>query len=226
MTCLHRLVATKAIDYDIQHYLHNECNIIEKLAAVNMSPVDRRLDLILNICRLIVRGLSFEEQESIVKKYSAVLSNNISETDAVLIMNIFIPLRQNVNFTLSPDLLNNVCNLALGNVHYNVRITTCKFIAVVLNKMNEHNECYQRVLLYFKEKIDSSLQSNNIDAKQAAVLLQIWLTKAVIIRGSCDVEIFLNEVCNSFSILFRNKFDLIFNIFINIVSIAYESFQT
>ncbi|XP_031843171.2 MMS19 nucleotide excision repair protein isoform X1 [Nomia melanderi] len=199
LTCLQRLVATKTIDYDIQHYLHNECSIIEKLTAINMSPVDWRLDLILNICRLIVRSLTFEEQESIVNKYSDILSKSISETDAVLIMNIFIPLRQNVNFTLGPDLLDNLCNLALSNTHSNVRSTTCKFIAVVLNKMNDHSECYQRVLLYFKEKIDISLQSNtNIDVKQAAVLLQIWLTKAVITKGSCDVEIFLNKLMNLF----------------------------
>nr|XP_033340790.1 MMS19 nucleotide excision repair protein homolog [Megalopta genalis] len=194
LTCLHRLVATKNIDYDIQQYLHNECNIIEKLAAIDISPLDQRLDLILNISRLIVRSLTLEQQQSIVDKYVAALSTNILEIKAVFIMNIFIPLRLNVDLILTSDLLENLCNLALNSIHSNVRLTTCKFIAVVLNKMNDNSECFRRVLLYFKEKINISLETNI--CIEAAASLQIWLTKAVITRGSYDVEIFLDEITN------------------------------
>ncbi|XP_078052901.1 MMS19 nucleotide excision repair protein isoform X2 [Augochlora pura] len=194
LTCLHRLVATKSIDYDIHNYLHNQCSIIEKLVAIDISPLDQRLDLILNISRLIVRNLTFEQQQSIVDKYVTALNTSILESKAVLIMNIFIPLRLNVNLMLTSDLLQNLCNLALNNIHSNVRLTTCKFIAVVLNKMNDSSECFRRVLSYFKEKISVSLEANI--CIEAAASLQIWLTKAVITRGSYDVEIFLNELTN------------------------------
>ncbi|XP_076650340.1 MMS19 nucleotide excision repair protein isoform X2 [Halictus rubicundus] len=195
LTCLHRLVATKNIDYDIQHYLHNECSIIEKLSAIEISPEDQRLDLILNISRLTVRNLTVDEQQSIVDRYAAALSTSISETNAMLIMNIFIPLKPNVNLALTSDLFENLCNLALRSAHSNVRLTTCKFIAVMVNKMNDDNENFRSVLLYYKKVLESNAC---IDVKQAAAFLQLWLTKAIITRGSCDVDIFLNELTDLF----------------------------
>ncbi|XP_054016831.1 MMS19 nucleotide excision repair protein homolog [Hylaeus anthracinus] len=199
LTCLHRLVATKSIDYDVQHYLHNECNIIEKLVAFNIDPTDQRLHLILCICRLIVRNLTVEEQQKIINKYAPVLSEKISETNAALIMNIFIPLRPNVDLTINLSLLENLYNLALNNNYSNIRCITSKFIAVILNKMNDDNECFQHVLLYFKEKINNNLESNiSIEIKKASASLQIWLTKAIITKGSGNVENFLNELSNIF----------------------------
>lgn len=198
LACLHRLVATNTADYDVQHYLYSKCNIIEKLTTFRVSPVDQRLDPILNISRLIVRNLTSGEQKEIVNKYAAILSGEVSEIDAVLIMNIFIPLRQHVNITISPMLLENLYNLALNSTHSNIRLITCKFIAIVLNKMNDNDECSKRLLLYFKEKITDNLQPDiDIGVQQATASLQIWLTKAVITKGSCDVGLFLDEVCNN-----------------------------
>ncbi|XP_043266247.1 MMS19 nucleotide excision repair protein [Colletes gigas] len=199
LTCLHRLITTKNINYDIQQYLHNECNIIEILRALNVSPMDQRLNLILNICRLIVRNLTPEEQQKIANTYATTLSENISETNAALIMNIFIPLRPNVDLTINLNLLEKLYSLALNSIHLNIKCITCKFIAVILNKMNDDNECFKHVLVYLKEKISNNLESNiDIEVKKASVLLQIWLTKAVITKGSCNVEIFLDELSNTF----------------------------
>ncbi|XP_076241898.1 MMS19 nucleotide excision repair protein [Calliopsis andreniformis] len=199
LACLHRLVATKDIDYDIHHYLYNECNIIEKLIALNVTPEDQILDLILNICRLIVRKLTSEEQQKIVNRYAAMLNEQISETNAVLIMNIIIPLRQNINLIISSNLLENLYNLSLNSIYSNIRLITCKFIAVMLNKMNDNDEYSQHILLYFKEKIANKLDTSiSIEAKQAAVSLQMWLTKAIITKGSCNAYILLNELTNIF----------------------------
>lgn len=199
LTCLHRLVATKSINYDIRHYLHNECNIIEKLAGLNISPTDQRLNLILHICQLIVRSFMFEEQQKIVNTYAPVLSKQILESNAVLIMNIFIPLRPNIDLSINLNLLENLYNLALNSIHSNIRFITCKFIAVILNKMNDDDECFQHVLSYFKEKINNNLKSDiGSEAKKVAAFLQIWLTKAIITKGSCNVEIFLDELSNIF----------------------------
>ena len=198
LTCLHRLVATENINYDVQHYLYNECNIIEKLTTLNINHTDQRLDLVLNICRLIVRSLTLEEQQNVVNKYFSVLSEQSSEADAALVMNIFIPLRQNVDLAINTNLLQNLYNLALNSQHSNIRLITCKFIAVILNKINDDNEYFQRALSYFKEIINNNLNSNtNIKIMQAAASLQIWLTKAIITKGSSNAEIFLNEVCKN-----------------------------
>ncbi|XP_076678333.1 MMS19 nucleotide excision repair protein [Andrena cerasifolii] len=199
LACLHRLVATNTADYDVQHYLYSKCNIIEKLTTFGLSPVDQRLDPILNISRLIVRNLTSEEQKEIVNKYAAILSGEVSVIDTVLVMNIFIPLRQNINITISPKLLENLYDLAINSTHSNIRLITCKFIAIVLNKMNDNDECSKRLLLYFKEKITNNLQSDiDIDVQQATASLQIWLTKAIITKGSCDVGLFLDELTNTF----------------------------
>ncbi|OAD54066.1 MMS19 nucleotide excision repair protein like protein, partial [Eufriesea mexicana] len=197
LKCLHRLVTTKNIDYNVQHYLYHECNIIEKLTTFNISPMDQRLDLVLDICRLIVRNLTLEEQQNVVNKYATSLSQQISESDAVLVMNIFIPLRQNIDLAMNLNLLQNLHNLALNSNHSNIRLITCKFIAVILNKINDNSEHFQHILLYFKEKINNNLNSDiNIEIVRATASLQVWLTKAIITKGSCNVEIFLDELTN------------------------------
>lgn len=199
LTCLHRLVATTAIDYNILQYLYDECHIIQKLAALNINPMDERLDLVLNICRLIVRNLMIEEQQNLVNKYISVLSEQSSEFDAALVMNIFIPLYQDVDLAINVNLLQNVHNLALYSQHSNIRLIACKFIAVILNKFDDSNKYFQHALSYFKEAINNNLNSDtNIEIMQASASLQIWLTKAIIIKGSRDVEIFLDEVCKNF----------------------------
>ncbi|XP_076759252.1 MMS19 nucleotide excision repair protein isoform X1 [Xylocopa sonorina] len=198
LSCLHRLVATKHIDYDVSYYLYHECNIIEKLADLNIDSTDQNLDLVLNISRLIVRNLTLEEQRNVVSKYSSSLSAQVSEIDAVYVMNIFIPLRQNVDLTIDLNLLQNLCYLALNSSHSRIRLITCKFIAVILNKINDDNEHFQHILSYFKEKIRDNLNSDiDIEIKQATASLQVWLVKAMITKGSRDVEIFLNELTST-----------------------------
>lgn len=167
--------------------------------SLSITPEDQRLDLILNIGRLIVRNLTFEEQQMIVNRYLPSLSSQISETNAVFIMNIFIPLRQNVNFSIISNFIETLYNLVVNSNYSNIRLITCKFIAVILNKMND-NEYFQSVLLHFKEKITNTLEVDvDIGAKQTMASLQIWLTKAIVTKGSCNVDIFLDEVCKSCS---------------------------
>nr|XP_012153539.1 PREDICTED: MMS19 nucleotide excision repair protein homolog isoform X2 [Megachile rotundata] len=197
LTCLHRLVVVENIDYNIKHYLYNECNIIEKLAALKINPVDQRLNLVLNICRLIIRNLTFEEQQRVVNKYAIILNEQVSEIDAIFIMNIFIPLRQSIDLPINLDLFKNLYSLVLNNIHTNIKSITWEFFAVLLNKMNDSNPCFQSILSYFKNQIANDLKSNiNIEIKQAAASLQVWLTKAIITKGCRDGEIFLNELTN------------------------------
>ena len=195
LTCLHRLVVAKDVDYNIQHYLYNECNIIEKLALLKMNPADQRFDLVLNICRLIVRNLTFEEQQEVVNKYATILCDQVSIIDAIFIMNIFIPLRQYVNLSISLSLFQNLYNLQLNNIHSNIKLITWEFFAVTLNKMNDNDQCFQSTLSCLKKQIANDLKSDiNTEMKQTAAALQVWLTKAIITKGSCNAEIFLNEL--------------------------------
>lgn len=169
------------------------------MIALRFNPIDQRLDIVLNICRLIIRNLTLEEQQNLINKYSSVLSEQVSEFDAIFVMNLFIPLRQNVDFIINLNLLQNLYNLAFNNNYLNIRLITHKFIAVILNKVNDNDESFLCILSYFKEKINNNLNLNvNTEIMKAAVSLQIWLTKAIITKGSCNVEIFLNEVRKNF----------------------------
>lgn len=169
------------------------------MIALRFNPIDQRLDIVLNICRLIVRNLTLEEQQNLINKYASVLNEQVSEFDAIFVMNLFIPLRQNVDFIINLNLLQNLHNLAFNNNYLNIRLITHKFIAVILNKINDNDELFLRILSYFKEKINNNLNLNvNTEIMKAAVSLQVWLTKAIITKGSCDVEIFLNEVRKNF----------------------------
>ncbi|XP_026674112.1 MMS19 nucleotide excision repair protein homolog isoform X2 [Ceratina calcarata] len=195
LSCLHKLVATKHIDYDAQHYLYERCNIIEKLSALNISPTDQRLDLILNIFRLIVRNFTFEKQQRIANRYVPILSGQASEVDAVFTINLLIPLRKDIDLAINNNLFENLYNLAVNSVHSNVRLITCKFVAVILNKMNIISEYFEHMLLYFNDRIKDNLGSDSdIDVKKATASLKVWITKAIITKGFHDVEMFLDEL--------------------------------
>lgn len=198
LSCLHRLVATKRVDYDVQHYLYEKCNIIEKLSALYVTHRDQRLDLISNIFRLVVRNFTFEEQQRVANKYVPILSGHVSEIDSILIMNLLIPLRKDVDLAIDNNVLENLYNLAVNSVHSNVRLATCKFIAVILNKMNITSEYFEHALLYFNDRVKDNLSSDSdIDVKRATACLKVWMTKAIITKGFRDVEMFLDELTNT-----------------------------
>lgn len=189
---IQKLVALKKSDYNIHQFLYKECHIIDKLISYETNVVDHKM-LISNICQLIIRSLTIEEQRAIVAKYAAALDTKIPETDVTIMMNLFISLRKDINLNLNNNTVENLYNLATSNCNLNIRQTSCKFLSVLLNKMKVSD--LDRIVSYLEDKINNNLNANNdIELKQHTVHFQIWMTKALVMRGYAKSQYFLENL--------------------------------
>ncbi|XP_015188175.1 PREDICTED: MMS19 nucleotide excision repair protein homolog [Polistes dominula] len=193
LNCIHKLVSTKD-NFDIQYYLYNECNIVDRLIlfATKHTSADK-LSLISNICQCIVRGLSTVDQQTITDKYIVQITQQTCDTSVVtVIISLLISLRQDVKLTLDKCLLQSLYNLAINNSNSITRMISCQLLAVILNKMN-NMEHFKDCFLYLEEKVKTNLESNfDINTKRATVILYIWLTKAAVTKGSYNSQDCLN----------------------------------
>lgn len=190
---IQKLIASKKSDFNIHRFLYKECHIIDKLISYKTNVVDHKM-LISNVCQLIVRNLTIEEQCTIVAKYAVALNIKTSKTDVTIIMNLFIPLRKDINLNISNDMVENLYNLAINSRSPDVKQTSCKFLSVLLNKMEMAD--LSRIVPYLEDKINNNLKADNdIELKQNTVNFQIWITKAFITRGYGKSQYFLENVC-------------------------------
>lgn len=189
---IQKLIALKKSDYNIYQFLYKECHIIDNLISYETNVVDHKM-LISNICQLIIRNLTIEEQRAIVAKYAMVFNTNILETDMTIIMNLFISLRKDINLNINNNMIENLYNLAINNCNSDIRQTSCKFLSVLLNKIEVSD--LDRIVSYLEDKISNNLNTNNdIKLKQHTVNFQIWMTKALIMRGYAKSQHFLENV--------------------------------
>lgn len=189
---IQKLIALKKSDYNIYQFLYKECHIIDKLVSYGTNVVDHKM-LLSNICQLIVRNLTIEEQRAIVAKYAATLNTKIPETDVTIMMNLFIPLRKDINLDINTNVVENLYNLATSNCNPDIRQTSCKFLSVLLNKM-EISEL-DRTVSYLEDKISNNLNTDSdVKLKQHTVNFQIWMTKALVMRGYAKSQCFLENV--------------------------------
>jgi len=189
---IQKLIALKKSDYNIHQFLYKECHIIDKLILYETNIIDHKM-LISNICQLIVRNLTIEEQRAIVAKYVVALDTKIPETDVTVMMNLFISLRRDINLNLNNDMAENLYNLATNNSNLDIRQTSCKFLSVLLNKIKMSD--LDRIVSYLENKINNNLSADNdIKLKQHTVNFQIWMTKALVMRGYAKSQYFLENV--------------------------------
>ncbi|EGI62396.1 MMS19 nucleotide excision repair protein-like protein [Acromyrmex echinatior] len=189
---IQKLIALKKSDYNIHQFLYKECHIIDKLILYETNIVDHKM-LISNICQLIVRNLTIEEQRAIVAKYAGALDTKIPETDVTVIMNLFISLRKDIDLNLNNDMAENLYNIATSNCNLDIRQTSCKFLSVLLNKIEVSN--LDRIVSYLENKINNNLSADNdIKLKQHTVNFQIWMTKALVMRGYVKSQYFLENL--------------------------------
>ncbi|KYN36651.1 MMS19 nucleotide excision repair protein like protein [Trachymyrmex septentrionalis] len=189
---IQKLIALKKSDYNIHQFLYKECHIIDKLILYETNIVDHKM-LISNICQLIVRNLTIEEQRAIVMKYAVALDTKVPETDVTVIMNLFIPLRKDIDLNLNNDMVENLYNLATSNCNLDIRQTSCKFLSVLLNKIKVSD--LDRIVSYLENKINNNLSADNdIKLKQHTVNFQIWMTKALVMRGYAKSQYFLENL--------------------------------
>ncbi|XP_011871479.1 PREDICTED: MMS19 nucleotide excision repair protein homolog [Vollenhovia emeryi] len=187
---IQKLIAFKKSDYNVYQFLYKECHIIEKL--ISQTNVDHEM-LISNICQLIIRNLTIEEQRAIVAKYAVVLNTKNPETDVTIMMNLFISLRKDINLNINNSMVENLYNLATGNCNPDIRQTSCKFLSVLLNKMKVSD--LDRIVSYLEDKISNNLNTDSdIKLKQYTANFQIWVTKALVMRGYAKSQHFLENL--------------------------------
>lgn len=190
---IQKLIASKKSDFNIHRFLYKECHIIDKLISYKTNVVDHKM-LISNICQLIVRNLTIEEQCTIVTKYAVALNTKTSKTDITIIMNLFIPLRKDINLNIGNDMMENLYDLAINSCSPDIKQTSCKFLSVLLNKMEIAD--LNQIVPYLEDKINNNLKADNdIKLKQSTINFQIWITKAFITRGYGKSQYFLENVC-------------------------------
>lgn len=189
---IQKLIASKKSDFNIHLFLYKECQIIDKLISYKTNVIDHKM-LISNVCQLIIRNLTIEEQCTILAKYAVTLNTKILKTDATIIMNLFIPLRKDINLNISNDMVENLYNLAICSRNLDIKQTSCKFLSVLLNKMEMVD--LNRIVPYFEDKINNNLKTDNdIELKQNTINFQIWITKAFVMRGYSKSQYFLKNV--------------------------------
>lgn len=189
---IQKLIALKKSDYNVHQFLYKECHIIDKLISCETNIVEHKM-LMSNICQLIIRNLTIEEQRAIVTKYAVALNTNIPETDVTIMMNLFISLRKDINLNINNNMVENLYNLATSNCNPDIRQTSCKFLSVLLNKMKVSD--LDRILSYLEDKISNDLNTDSdIKLKQHTVNFQIWMTKALVMRGYAKSQYFLQNV--------------------------------
>jgi len=189
---IQKLITLKKSDYNIHQFLYKECCIIDKLISYETNIVDHKM-LISNICQLIIRNLAIEEQRAIVAKYAVALDLKIPETDVTIMINLFISLRKDINLNLSNNVVENLYNLATSNCNLDIRQISCKFLSVLLNKMKVSD--LDRIISYLENKINNNLSmDNDVKLKQHTVNFQIWMTKALVMRGYAKSQYFLENV--------------------------------
>lgn len=186
------LIASKTSDFNVHEFLYKECHIIDKLFSYETNVVDRKM-LICNLCQLIVRNLTSNEQRAIVAEYATALNTKIPETDVAVIMNLLIPLRNDIRLDVNNSTVENLYNLAISSRSSDIRQTTCAFLSVLLNKMESVD--LDRIVPYFEDEISNNLKANiDVELKRHTVHLQIWITKALVTRGYARSQYFLENV--------------------------------
>lgn len=194
---IQKLIASKKSDFNVHRFLYKECDIIDKLILYKTNVIDHKM-LISNVCQLIIRNLTIEEQCAILAKYAVALNTKILETDVTVIMNLFIPLRKDINLNISNDMVENLYNLTIGNRNLDIKQTSCKFLSVLLNKMEMAD--LNRIVPYLEDKIDNNLKTDNdIELRQDTINFQIWITKAFVMRGYSKSQYFLKNLTHLLS---------------------------
>ncbi|KAL0109927.1 hypothetical protein PUN28_013521 [Cardiocondyla obscurior] len=191
---IQKLIASKKSDYNIYQFLYKECHIIDKLISYEINIISHKMT-IYNICQLIIRNLTVEEQHAIAEKYAVALNTKSPETDLTIIMNLFISLRKDINLNINNNIVENLFNLATVSCNPDSRQISCKFLSVLLNKMKLSD--LDKIVSYLEDKINNNLSMDiDIELKQHTVSFQIWMTKALVMKGYAKSQYFLENITN------------------------------
>ncbi|KAK0162859.1 hypothetical protein PV327_006601 [Microctonus hyperodae] len=198
LNSIKKLLMSRKFEYNIHNYLYNNTNIMDEIFHLNFAhnynatEFPELHNLLSDICLLIIRKLSAEDQQNVVEKYSNYLRADMNK-NILLWVGLLTPLLP-CNFTQQIiDLLMLFVEISLNSTCENTRLSSCRLAAVIINKMNE-NDNFEKCLNMVRTEIIRILNDdkNNLEQKQAAVILHAWITKALITRGSKMSQNFLD----------------------------------
>lgn len=195
LSSLRKLVATRSDSFSIQKFLYKDCNLIDLLVSTDSNGSVQKSTLIASICRSIVRKLEAKDHQKIVNKYVTNLSQNLSESNVILLEGLLTPLQRSVNIENTVNLLRNLLHLAINGNNSSSKQVSSKLISVVINKQPD-DENLRMILNLLRERIESVLEYDESDTplKDSAVVLNTWLTKALVVRGSQNSQEYLDFV--------------------------------
>lgn len=196
LSCLRGLVESRHDSFNIQLFLYRDCDVLDSLVASATSDKSAsELSVVESTCRQIVRELDVNDQQTVVDKYAAVLSNNLSENNLFLLKGMLWPLRRNVHIENSVEFLENLSRFAIGESDRLRRDLAVDIISVLINKQNE-DENFRTISKSLMDCIKSILGSkeSSISLKESAIALNRSLMKALIIRGSKNSQEYLDFV--------------------------------
>ncbi|KAF7991361.1 hypothetical protein HCN44_002923 [Aphidius gifuensis] len=210
LLCIERLVQLDNYEeFKIHNYLQNNCKIIDRLIKSSADVNHKNIHIISRICCLIMRKLDIDEQKNVINQHYNSQVLQLSK-QIVLLEGLITPLHSSVLFLHDVDsLLDNLLNICLENQEEQSTLSSCKLVAVLINKMEE-NIKFGKHLNIFHEKIVDILEtthdgeddemkgkSNVCEIKKLAVVLLAWITKGLIIKGSSRAQDFLDMYFNT-----------------------------
>ena len=201
LSCLYSLLGFPSTDVYIDNsnlgnYLYKECNAIDQLTASGNNENSKKMTLVSSVCRSIVQKLNIEDQQALVGKYVTSREVKFTKNDVVLFEGLLTALRHNVIIKNVETLIVELFDLAVESKSPEVVESSCKTIAVLINKMKEDVH-FGKILNHLRERIVNMLEAedSSMETKKTGIKLQTWLTKSLVTRGSANSQDFLDYVC-------------------------------
>lgn len=204
LSCLEELVQLpQNPEFNIHNFLNNNCKIVDRLVASACENNQKNVGIISRICCLLVRQLSVEEEKNLFNKHYDSLVTQLSER-IILLEGLMTPLNPNVSFLRDTDfLLLGLLNISLGSGGDESTISSCKLLAVLINKIKEDAKFgkfldqLREMMVDILETTDDTMEGKVLaecQKKKWAVVLLAWITKGLITRGSPRAQDFLDMV--------------------------------
>ncbi|CAG5075487.1 Similar to mms19: MMS19 nucleotide excision repair protein homolog (Xenopus laevis) [Cotesia congregata] len=196
--CIHKILLMNNCEFDIHIFLYKHCDIVLQLLETKLNGYHDR-KIISSILRLIVQKLSAEEQRELINKYfdrlSENIKNNIERLEGILIP--LMPCIINSNDNRFIDLIKSLIEVSTKNLDENIQLSCCKIVSTLVNKIDKEH-CLEKLLNFIRELIVEILESDNYSlmTKKSAVVLNIWITKALVTRGSKAAQDFIDYQLN------------------------------
>ncbi|XP_034949031.1 MMS19 nucleotide excision repair protein homolog [Chelonus insularis] len=198
LNCIQTMLQSENFEYDVHEYLFKNCRILSRILdheRININKHAEEISVISQILKLILRKLNAEEQKMVVDDHLKNFQDKMEE-NIQLIEGLITPLMSCNIYHYFDFLIERLLYITINGTHENNRLISCKLSASLINKMT--NDQLERVLNIIREMVVDILENSDDDMekKKAAVMLNIWCTKALITKGHIKSQEFLDYQLN------------------------------